>query len=324
MSKCSECGAELTEGVKFCSECGTKVPVQNKCPSCGAICVPGAKFCGECGHKLSAAPTTTPEKKNEEAPEVSPKMAIEDLLGDETEVEACAEEEEKEGASGERESGETESTGSCGIDWEGKAKIEEIQMALDDDQVRAINVDLESLQASAADGRVLLFGEDGFEEKFKAFKSVYEDRVGICCDEFPLFQESCLIGLVDNSAAGTGKRGTLFTRLGMIVIDGDFPAAVEGDEPLSGIVPWKLFYIFSEPAEEFYRLMKPVTASKSDKVDDEIRGDLEADIAKPNGRNNLLFRYSNVGVGKEEVAEFMEGLKSSLSDCGDVAFEEDD
>ena len=50
--KCSNCGAELAEGAKFCGECGTKVVKAMFCPECGAKCAPGAKFCGECGHKL--------------------------------------------------------------------------------------------------------------------------------------------------------------------------------------------------------------------------------------------------------------------------------
>ena len=53
MDKCRKCGSTLSEGVKFCGECGAKVSRQKVCPSCGVICASSAKFCGECGHALN-------------------------------------------------------------------------------------------------------------------------------------------------------------------------------------------------------------------------------------------------------------------------------
>jgi class 3 adenylate cyclase/tetratricopeptide (TPR) repeat protein len=48
--KCSSCGFENPDGLKFCGECGSKIEV--KCTECG-FCNPyGFKFCGECGHDL--------------------------------------------------------------------------------------------------------------------------------------------------------------------------------------------------------------------------------------------------------------------------------
>ena len=54
MAKCSNCGAELNAGVKFCEECGTPVPQTKTCPKCGAELKPEAKFCGECGYSFAA------------------------------------------------------------------------------------------------------------------------------------------------------------------------------------------------------------------------------------------------------------------------------
>ena len=311
--KCSNCGADIADGAKFCGECGTKVPTSNKCPECGTICAPGVKFCSECGHKMSEPAAQKPTESEAEGDEETPIMTVADFFGDGGEDDEAKSKSDV----------ETLPEGTCKIDWDGKAKISEMSMPLDDGQVSGIKTDLESLQLPAGEGRVLLASNDGFKEKLLAFKSVYEERIGVNCDECPLFKEWCLIGLVDNSKAGTGKRGTLFTRLGMIVIDGDYPAAVENDEPLDGIVPWKLFYLFAEPADDFYRLMRPITASKSNMVDDAIKSRLKADIEKPNGRNNLLFRYSNVGIDKKEVADFMNELKASLADY-DEAYEDED
>ena len=56
---CKNCGEALSEGAKFCSNCGTKVLVsentekKNKfCSECGAIIKSDSKFCGECGAKV--------------------------------------------------------------------------------------------------------------------------------------------------------------------------------------------------------------------------------------------------------------------------------
>ena len=53
MAKCTNCGAEVTDKMKFCSECGTRVPKDQECPACHAQCPLSAKFCSECGHDLS-------------------------------------------------------------------------------------------------------------------------------------------------------------------------------------------------------------------------------------------------------------------------------
>ena len=53
MAKCTNCGAEVTDKMKFCSECGTRVPTDKECPECNTRCAFSAKFCSECGHDFS-------------------------------------------------------------------------------------------------------------------------------------------------------------------------------------------------------------------------------------------------------------------------------
>ncbi|MBS6185497.1 MAG: zinc-ribbon domain-containing protein, partial [Clostridium celatum] len=55
---CKNCGESLSEGAKFCSNCGTKIVTientekKNKfCSECGSVITSDAKFCGECGAK---------------------------------------------------------------------------------------------------------------------------------------------------------------------------------------------------------------------------------------------------------------------------------
>lgn len=56
--QCPKCKYENRAGVKFCEECGAKLPVI--CPNCGAELSAGTKFCGECGTRISGAEPSTP------------------------------------------------------------------------------------------------------------------------------------------------------------------------------------------------------------------------------------------------------------------------
>ena len=53
MAKCENCGADITDKMKFCSECGTRIPTDKECPECHTRCALAAKFCSECGHDFS-------------------------------------------------------------------------------------------------------------------------------------------------------------------------------------------------------------------------------------------------------------------------------
>jgi hypothetical protein len=64
--KCTKCGNELKDGMKFCTKCGTAVsanpqqsavkqsPSMNVCIKCGNQLKPGQKFCTKCGASVSA------------------------------------------------------------------------------------------------------------------------------------------------------------------------------------------------------------------------------------------------------------------------------
>lgn len=57
MSKCPSCGADVADGMKFCCECGARVPQDLECPACHARSPIGTKFCSECRHRLSGTAT---------------------------------------------------------------------------------------------------------------------------------------------------------------------------------------------------------------------------------------------------------------------------
>ena len=56
--RCVSCEAENPETAKFCSACGTALPIS--CTSCGQLNRPGSRFCNQCGTALAAKPTPPP------------------------------------------------------------------------------------------------------------------------------------------------------------------------------------------------------------------------------------------------------------------------
>ena len=65
MTRCASCSTANDEGLKFCGECGAKLP--ETCSACGFVNPPAFKYCGQCGGALAAvrdasalAPAATP------------------------------------------------------------------------------------------------------------------------------------------------------------------------------------------------------------------------------------------------------------------------
>ncbi len=55
--KCSECGKEISEGAKFCGECGAAVKREVFCSNCGYQMKPEQKFCPQCGTMVEKGST---------------------------------------------------------------------------------------------------------------------------------------------------------------------------------------------------------------------------------------------------------------------------
>src|SRR4029077_7316205 len=53
--RCSNCGVENPEGLKFCNQCGMPLKSIARCAKCGFDNAPGARFCGDCGAALDSA-----------------------------------------------------------------------------------------------------------------------------------------------------------------------------------------------------------------------------------------------------------------------------
>lgn len=307
--KCSNCGAELADGAKFCGECGTKVVVQNTCPECGTVCPADAKFCAECGHKfgggskpenVKSEPIRDPEDEESEEPVM---MTAKEFFG----VEEA-------------------------MDWDSPFESSDAKVPLTEDQTESVRMQLEIIRARANDGRVLLAGDSAFDKKLAAFKRVFGERIGVDVDETPFFANDMLIGMVVNGEKGTGERGTLFTKLGIFIVDKDFPWNDGKGEPVGVIVPWKLFYIFGERIDSdlgktCYRLVKPGVVLKSDKVTDEVKSAFRDDMKREHGDKGMLFRFGDTGLDADDVQEFMNAVKQELvgdDECDEMLDEEEE
>jgi class 3 adenylate cyclase len=66
--RCSSCGAENPEGLRFCNECAA--PFKRRCVKCGFENNAAARFCGECAAPLNVAATRTDPNKAPSAREV--------------------------------------------------------------------------------------------------------------------------------------------------------------------------------------------------------------------------------------------------------------
>lgn len=49
---CEQCGAELLDDAKYCTNCGKECKEEKMCPNCNAPIKDGAKFCTKCGYNL--------------------------------------------------------------------------------------------------------------------------------------------------------------------------------------------------------------------------------------------------------------------------------
>src|SRR4029453_425153 len=73
--RCSNCGFENPEGMKFCGQCAS--PLRALCPQCGFANPPGFAFCGQCATALTAqaqtpAPSSRPRAPGLQYPDVGP------------------------------------------------------------------------------------------------------------------------------------------------------------------------------------------------------------------------------------------------------------
>lgn len=193
-----------------------------------------------------------------------------------------------------------------------------LHMMLEDEQVEKIKSELESLKEDSDCERLHIAGERKFDELVGTFRAILKKR-GMDGDVVEAAGPMA-IALIDNSKTGLGKRGTLITRFGLIVLDQDVPN-FEDDAEIEGVIPWKLFTYFSVPHDdENYRLLDFKKLFVADEVDDEIKSKIKK------GEADLMLRFGRTGLKEAQIKDLVEFLKSLITDGvtdGDD-FEDDD
>lgn len=191
---------------------------------------------------------------------------------------------------------------------------ENLHMMLEDGQIERITSKFESLKEDSDCERIHIIGERDFDDLVGTFRAILKKR-GVDGDVVEAAGPMA-IALIDNSKSGLGKRGTLITRFGLIVLDQDVPN-FEDDSEIEGVIPWKLFTYFSAPCDkENYRLLDFKKLFLADEVDDEIKSEIEK------GEADLMLRFERTGLNDAQIKDLMEFLKSIVIDG--VTNEEDD
>jgi len=72
--RCPGCGGAVNFGVKFCPNCGFKIPEEllpqfETCPNCGNVRGEGDRFCEKCGHQYAETAEEAPAEAAPEAEE---------------------------------------------------------------------------------------------------------------------------------------------------------------------------------------------------------------------------------------------------------------
>jgi class 3 adenylate cyclase len=81
--RCSQCGFENRETVRFCEECGAKLEL--RCSACGTTVPIGRKFCGGCGQPLTT--TDSPARRFAAPDAYAPRHLAEKILTSKTALE---------------------------------------------------------------------------------------------------------------------------------------------------------------------------------------------------------------------------------------------
>lgn len=81
MKQCPNCGTQIADDSRFCTECGKEITKANVCPHCGASVGESDAFCQNCGKSLSENPNSEPITYEEEQSKSGYKKYLPYILG---------------------------------------------------------------------------------------------------------------------------------------------------------------------------------------------------------------------------------------------------
>jgi len=206
------------------------------------------------------------------------------------------------------------------IDWNGKVRMSELQVALDDDAADNVEIEVGRLSSDANEGRVMTTSDAGFAKKVANYAAVVASRIGT--DKFTDAMKEQAFGIIDYGKSNTGKRGILFSKFGVFSVTNDYPKIENGDMR-GGLMPWKLFYKFAEavPGKSFWRI-KFSDVLESDEVCQDVKDNF--DEGDRDFKYLLHFTEAETGLSSERMSEFLDAIKAALADDEMLDDDEDD
>ncbi len=80
MKQCLNCGAQIEDDSRFCTECGKEFPQGSVCPHCGAVVNEGDAFCQKCGNKIEVSSSPSLEIESKECPHCGAPICKDDVF----------------------------------------------------------------------------------------------------------------------------------------------------------------------------------------------------------------------------------------------------
>ena len=181
---------------------------------------------------------------------------------------------------------------------------DKVLVLLDDKTVEYVKNVMETFKEDTDCNRIHIAGEDDFDDFLANALTVFKKR-GYEDDVIDKIGGTTF-ALIDNSKSGQGRRGTLITQLGLVVIDNDIPNAQDGLDA-DGVVPWRCFLKFSEDGDDTnYCLMNLEALRNSDDVDDDVKAIFE------DYDNDFMFHLGQTDLDSDQMMELVDVLKTAV------------
>ena len=104
------------------------------------------------------------------------------------------------------------------INWDSPFSLTDGSFALTDEQMSSVAFSLNGLTLSADINRVVLRDSQVFKDKLIQFKKIYSQRLGDVEGKKEMLKSmDDSIGFIDFGDGGLGRRGTLFSRVGIFL-----------------------------------------------------------------------------------------------------------
>jgi len=209
-----------------------------------------------------------------------------------------------------------------------------VQYMLTDEQTDIMTKLFGKLKEMSGSQRIHVAGDPDFGAFVAMYIRIVNKRLE--CENDPKMFIPVAIAQIDNGKSGTGKRGILVTKMGIMTLDADYPKKVEGQEQ-GGLIPWPLFYRFgceeviddSADADVHVRygicLMDAGELDDADTVSQEVKDGAGRELNGDPLYGAWNWGFDLVGIDPNDAVDVVKAMKSILIDAmGTDDSDEDD